>query len=161
MTETPHPKAMHWLGDRENADETRHAVDTTGCVLYFDNQGDCLEFMNSVLSSLPRPQPQAVPVKAAAEIEQLRHVTQCLEDTITLQVDRIEYLEDALRVIVAWSKAYPLKVFPKPDLLKARELLEAGGITLDSVSAHAMRHVIENVGSIAQGGLDGPSPASE
>jgi hypothetical protein len=58
MTETPHPKAMHWLGDRENADETRHAVDTTGCVLYFDNQGDCLEFMNSVLSSLPRPQPQ-------------------------------------------------------------------------------------------------------
>lgn len=50
------PKAMHWLGDREDADETRHAVDTTGCVLYFGSQGDCLEFMNSVLSALPRPE---------------------------------------------------------------------------------------------------------
>jgi hypothetical protein len=63
--------------------------------------------------------------------------------------NRIERLEDALRIIAAWSEAYPLKVFPEPDLLKVRELLEAGGITLDSVSAHAMRHVVESVGKIA------------
>jgi len=39
------PKSLHWLGDRDDADQTRHAVDTTGCVLYFDSEGDCLQFM--------------------------------------------------------------------------------------------------------------------
>jgi hypothetical protein len=41
--------------------------------------------------------------------------------------DREERLEDALQQIVSWSEAYPLDIFPKPDLKKARELLEAGG----------------------------------
>ena len=63
---------------------------------------------------------------------------------------RIERLEDALHKIDSWSQAYPLEVFPEPDLKKARELLEAGGITLDSVSAHCMRHVVTGVGEIAR-----------
>ena len=67
--------------------------------------------------------------------------------------DRIDKLEHALHKIESWSRAYPLKIFPKPDLVKARALLEAGGITLDAISAHAMRHVIEGVGEIAREAL--------
>lgn len=39
------PTSLHWLGDREDADKTRHAMDMRGCVLYFDRQSDCLQFM--------------------------------------------------------------------------------------------------------------------
>lgn len=56
--------------------------------------------------------------------------------------------EEAIEQIDQWAQAYPLSVFPEPDLKKARELLEAGGITLDSVSAYAMRHVITKVAEI-------------
>lgn len=68
--------------------------------------------------------------------------------------DRTERLEEALHQIVQWSEAYPLSVFPEPDWNKARALLEAGGITLDAVSAHCMRHVIDGVGKIAREALD-------
>lgn len=56
---------------------------------------------------------------------------------------------EALEGIVQWSKAYPLNIFPEPDLKRVRSLLEAGGVTLDAVSASAMRHVVEGVGEIA------------
>lgn len=69
------------------------------------------------------------------------------------QPDRIDELEEALQRIIQWSEAYPLEIFPEPDLKKARALLEAGGITLDSVSAHCMRHVVEGVGKIAREAL--------
>jgi hypothetical protein len=59
----------------------------------------------------------------------------------------------ALEMIERWADAYPLTVFPEPDLVKARKLLEAGGMTLDSISADAMRHVIKGVGNIARGAL--------
>jgi hypothetical protein len=42
------PIALHWLGDRESADATRHAMDMTGCVMYFEQQSDCLQFMRWV-----------------------------------------------------------------------------------------------------------------
>jgi hypothetical protein len=67
--------------------------------------------------------------------------------------EREERLEQALQSIVSWSEAYPLKIFPEPDLKKARVLLQAGGITLDAVSAHCMRHVVEGVGKIAKEAL--------
>lgn len=41
--------------------------------------------------------------------------------------------------------AYPLSVFPEPDLAKADELLKAGGQTLDAVSASAIRHSLKQV----------------
>lgn len=69
------------------------------------------------------------------------------------QQERIDELEEALHRIVQWSEAYPLDIFPEPDLKKARALLEAGGITLDSISAHCMRHVVEGVGKIASAAL--------
>jgi hypothetical protein len=68
--------------------------------------------------------------------------------------DREEKLEEALQQIVAWSEAYPLSVFAEPDLKKARALLEAGGISLDSISASCMRHVVEGVGKIAREALE-------
>jgi hypothetical protein len=73
------------------------------------------------------------------------------------KADRIEWLEAALEQIEQWSRAYPLEIFPEPDLKRARELLEAGGMTLDAISAHAMRHVIEGVGKIARDALEAKS----
>lgn len=61
--------------------------------------------------------------------------------------------EDALQSIAAWSEAYPLAIFPEPDLKKAADLLLAGGISLDAVSASNMRHVIAGVGAIARKAL--------
>lgn len=71
---------------------------------------------------------------------------------MTLQ-DRIDDLEQALQRIVQWSEAYPLDIFPEPDWKKANELLTAGGIRLDAISAHCMRHVVEGVGQIARDAL--------
>lgn len=62
-------------------------------------------------------------------------------------------MEVALKAISSWTKAYPLSVFPEPDFGRVRELLEAGGITLDSVSASNMRHVIEGVVKLVHDGL--------
>jgi hypothetical protein len=66
---------------------------------------------------------------------------------------RIDELEEALWCIAQWSDAYPLDVFPEPDLEKVRQLLAAGGITLDSVSASRARHVVKGVGKIAKDAL--------
>lgn len=68
--------------------------------------------------------------------------------------DREEKLEEALRQILAWSEAYPLKVFPEPDFKKVAKLLKAGGITLNSVGASNMRYVVEGVGRIAREALE-------
>lgn len=76
-----------------------------------------------------------------------------VEQMTTAQQDRIDELEEALHKIAQWSDAYPLSVFPEPDWKKVRDLLEAGGITLDSVSASNMRHVVEGVGKIAKEAL--------
>ncbi len=68
--------------------------------------------------------------------------------------DKLEKMEEALWRIKQWSEAYPLDIFLEPDLKKARALLEAGGMTLDSISAHCMRHVVEGVGKIAREALE-------
>jgi hypothetical protein len=50
--------------------------------------------------------------------------------------------EEKLDQIKSWCDAYPLAVFPEPDFKKARELLEAGGMTLDAISASNFRHLL-------------------
>ena len=65
-------------------------------------------------------------------------------------------MEEALKTIVSWSEAYPLSIFPEPDLFKAQILLEKGDIALDAVSASAMRHVINGVADIARNALSPP-----
>jgi hypothetical protein len=69
---------------------------------------------------------------------------------IEQQEDRIEQLEAALYRIKQWADAYPLEVFPEPDMVQAAIALKTFGITLDAVSASAMRHVVQGVGRIAR-----------
>ena len=62
-------------------------------------------------------------------------------------------LREALESIDTWAKAYPLKVFPKPDLKKAARVLKVAGMTLDAISADAMRHVLDGVKNIVSEAL--------
>ncbi len=65
---------------------------------------------------------------------------------INQEETRTEKIEEAIRYITDWrDKAYPLDIFPEPDLARAHELLLSGGMTLDAVSAHAMRHALKRV----------------
>lgn len=67
--------------------------------------------------------------------------------------ERAEIMEDALQHIEQWAHAYPTDIFRKPDLEKARKLLEAGGMTLDGVAADCMRHVATGCANIARAAL--------
>ena len=83
--------------------------------------------------------------------------TRPLEDAANARAEkaeaRAERYEDALQQIHNWAIAYPLDVFPEPDFKRVREVLEAAGITLDSVSASNMRHVIQGVERIVDTAL--------
>ena len=68
--------------------------------------------------------------------------------------DEVEELREALGRIVDWSEAYPLDIFPEPDLKRAHDVLKAHGMTIDSISASAMRHVVQRVGKIARKALE-------
>jgi hypothetical protein len=68
--------------------------------------------------------------------------------------DKLDTVCIALQRIVQWSEAYPYHVFPEPDWTKAAKLLEAGGITIDSISAHCMRHVAASMGALASKALE-------
>jgi hypothetical protein len=68
-------------------------------------------------------------------------------------VNKADLYKEALLDIVKWSDAYPLEIFPEPDFKKAHALLQAGGMTLDAISASAMRHVVKGVGKIAKDAL--------
>lgn len=74
------------------------------------------------------------------------------------EIERLERLEEALQRIADWADAYPLEVFPEPDLKRARQVLEAHGMTVDAISASAMRHVITRVAHIARDALGGTPP---
>jgi hypothetical protein len=64
-----------------------------------------------------------------------------------------ERMEANLMAIFAWCDAYPLDVFPEPDWEKSRELLKAGGQTIDCISAANMRNVVNGVRSLCENGL--------
>jgi hypothetical protein len=80
-------------------------------------------------------------------------------DQLRTEIDKkdaeIERLRSALEEIGAWASAYPLASFPEPDFAKAAELLAAGDMTLDAISASNMRHVLQGVGEIARKALGG------
>ncbi|XIA66820.1 hypothetical protein ACFIOY_13500 [Bradyrhizobium sp. TZ2] len=71
--------------------------------------------------------------------------------------DREERFEEALHRLLHWSRVYSRDVFPEPDWEKAGELLKAGGISIDVIRLHCMRHVMERVGQIARKALAEPS----
>ena len=70
--------------------------------------------------------------------------------------DDCEKYEEALQRIVDWAGAYPTDIFPVPDddyLNRAHEVLAANGMTLDRISADAMRHCLHGIGRIARAAL--------
>ena len=70
--------------------------------------------------------------------------------------ERMERMEDALQRIAQWSDAYPLDIFPEPDAdyyRRASDVLIANGMTLDRLSAAAMRHAVQGIGKIAKDAL--------
>lgn len=73
------------------------------------------------------------------------------EKTVYLQFAKLiaakerEHYDDLFEKIKGWCEAYPIAVFPEPDFGKAHEVLKANGMTLDSISASNMKHVITQV----------------
>jgi hypothetical protein len=63
---------------------------------------------------------------------------------------RIEHLENILQQIKTWCNAYPLAVFTEPDWAKAHKVLTENGMTLDGISAAAMRHVLSGIVAIIE-----------
>lgn len=63
---------------------------------------------------------------------------------------QIEGYEDAMRELDTWAKAYPLDIFPEPDFKRANEILHAHGMTVDAISASAMRHLLVRVQEIVK-----------
>jgi hypothetical protein len=100
-----------------------------------------------------------------AEIERLRATNAAMTRAIArmnaqitgLEED-VERAEDALHRIVDWADAYPLAIFTEPDMAKAHAVLTAAGMTLDAISASAMRHVVDGVGKIARAALSYTQP---
>lgn len=90
-----------------------------------------------------------------AIIETLREGNRELRTRAEAAEAKADRYEDALQQIDNWAKAYPLDVFPEPDFKRVREVLEAAGITLDSVSASNMRHVIQGIEGMVQKALKG------
>ena len=72
-----------------------------------------------------------------------------------------ELVEDFLHELDGWERAYPLSSFPEPDLPKARALLEAGGMTLDAVSASNMRHVVSQIAPKARAAIEALSASTQ
>ncbi len=60
---------------------------------------------------------------------------------------------EAIEQLSQWARAYPLKNFPEPDMVRAHELLQAGGMSIDSISASNMRYVITQVIEIVDAAL--------
>lgn len=69
-----------------------------------------------------------------------------LEKQVILQ--RLEYAQAKLDKIDSWINAYPVEVFPEPDFKKAARILKDNGMTLDSISASNMRHVLNGISDI-------------
>ena len=65
-----------------------------------------------------------------------------------IHVDNLENLQDKLQKIINWVDAYPLDIFPEPDFKKAARVLKQNGMTLDSISASNMRHVLKGIKDI-------------
>ena len=79
-------------------------------------------------------------------------------DTLKYQYDQLkaenERLREAIELLQNWVQAYPISVFPEPDLKLARKLLTDGGVSYDALNAYSMRHVINGVGKIIDEALE-------
>lgn len=76
------------------------------------------------------------------------------DEVIALR-ERVDAQGEILHRIKQWSEAYPIDVFPEPNLKNARNALLSAGETLDAVSAYAMRHVVTKIAAMI------PTPTPE
>lgn len=60
-----------------------------------------------------------------------------------------------LDAVEQWNKAYPLGIFPEPDMDKAHKVLKENDMTLDEVAASCMRHVVTQLHEVYNEGLNG------
>ncbi len=89
------------------------------------------------------------------QIDRLHKLADARLRAIDEYKSEIERLREALWQIDQWSRAYPLKIFPEPDLSVAAAVLAADGrVSLDAISASNMRYVVEGVGKIASAALE-------
>ena len=91
---------------------------------------------------------------------ELKHrVTICEEcsvlDNYNKALARVEKLEEVLERPSSWAEAYPISMFPEPDLRRASRVLVLHGMTLDSISASNMRHVLNRMKDIIKQALKG------
>lgn len=87
-------------------------------------------------------------------LEAISHLRAFSRDCEALRESN-ERMEKSLHDIEAWARAYPLTVFPEPDMKKAAEVLRMHGMTVDAISASAMRHVLDGIINIVRDGLGG------
>lgn len=62
--------------------------------------------------------------------------------------EKIDRLESVIRKIKTWANAYYSEDFPEPskeDFIKADKVLKENGLSLSTISASNMRHVISGV----------------
>lgn len=76
-------------------------------------------------------------------------------------VGQCELLEDKMDKIMNWINAYPLDVFPEPDMKKACAILKEHEMTLDAISASNMRHVLEGIRKLIDNEPSGDSGETE
>ena len=100
---------------------------------------NCDPFVNDLLLQIEQ---------LRTEKEQLKLELQSVKNTCQ---GRVGELEEKLKRILDWCNAYPVGIFKVPDLKKAHKVLKENGMTLDAISAHAMRHVLDGIKKIIEG----------
>jgi hypothetical protein len=65
-------------------------------------------------------------------------------------------MREALNLVLGWSEAYPVDVFPQQDLTLAEKVLKKAGISMSAMHGNWARHLIENLGKIADAALNPP-----
>ena len=89
-----------------------------------------------------------------AENDRLKTNNDIYRDALDRLKTNNDIYRDALTELRNWCDAYPLSVFPEPDLDKAHKVLEKNGISLGSIAAHNYRHVLKRVNEITTKALD-------
>jgi len=117
----------------------------------FDNDGD------PTPAALLSPMEDLMRQDAESQREDyqsaLRELAAAEAQVAQLRADA-ERKDEAMEKLRQWALAYPLSVFPEPDFAKAHEVLSAAGMTIDSISASNMRHVITQVVKILDAAID-------
>lgn len=98
------------------------------------------------------------PAVASCGVPACRHKSKAARKLLAVEpTEREETLTEALERIAQWAAAYPTDIFPKMDdgyAKRAHEVLTANGMTIDRISADAIRHALRGIGRIARGALN-------